>query len=144
MKNKVKGKGSKENKSAKTSHCVLESAQKISADTHSKTISDLKLRISFGNWMDYKTRPILYSICCRCWKHIYRNLKSLFRCLNYPKRLEISVENCLKIHDMNLLTLFLFLPSFVKKSLKIINLQCLKLAPFPNEVHKNKSLWKKN
>merc|ERR1719305_2169602 len=39
---------------------------------------------------------------------------------------------------MNLLTLFLFLPSFVKKSLKIINLQCLKLAPFPNEVHKNK------
>jgi len=36
MKYKVKGKGSKENKSAKTSHCVLESAQKISADTHSK------------------------------------------------------------------------------------------------------------
>ena len=39
MKYKVKGKGSKENKSAKTSHCVLESAQKISADTHSKTIT---------------------------------------------------------------------------------------------------------
>merc|ERR1719203_1267434 len=44
---------------------------------------------------------------------------------------------------MNLFTLFLFLPSFVKKSLKFINLQCLKLAPFPNEVHKNKSLKKR-
>ena len=99
MKNKVKGKGSKENKSAKTSHCVLESAQKISADTHSKTISDLKLRISFGNWMDYKTRPIFYFICCRYWKHvwfIYRNWKSLFRCLNHPKRLEFAVKNCSK------------------------------------------------
>jgi len=34
MKYKVKGKGSKENKSAKTSHCVLEKVHKKSVPTH--------------------------------------------------------------------------------------------------------------
>jgi len=33
-------------------------------------------------------------------------------------------------------------PSFVKKkkSQNIVHLQCLKLAPFPNEIHKNRLL----